>query len=443
MKNPSRYDRTHRTGKEHSWPWPIAVCLLLCLSTATARAQLSIEIIGGGSDQIPITVLPLADEEKFQQRISQIVSADLARSGRFRLQEIGSVRPLPNEPTEVNYRYWKNRGSETLVIGKVNQRPDGKVEVKFRMLDTAKESQTVGYSYVIVVPQMRAIAHKIADIIYEKLTGEVGVFSTRIAYVAKFPQRFELHVADADGLNSQFILAHKEPIISPSWSPDGTRIAYVSFEQHRSIVFIHNLVDGTRRVLAAYDGINSAPAWAPDGKKLAIVLSKDGVSQIYMIDADGGGVTRLTNSNAIDTEPSFSPDGKMILFTSDRGGSPQIYRMSASGSNVERMTFEGSYNVTPRYSPDGKSFAFIQRGQGRYSLALMDLATRQTQILTDSPLDGSPAFAPNGRLILYASIVGGRGILAAVSSDGRIKQKITASAQDVREPAWGPLVGNR
>jgi TolB protein len=290
---------------------------------------------------------------------------------------------------------------------------------------------------------MRAIAHKIADTIYEKLTGEPGVFSTRIAYVARFPQRFELHVADADGFNSQFILAHREPIISPAWSPDGTRIAYVSFEQGRSIVFIHNLVDGTRRILAAYDGINSAPAWSPDGKHLALALSKDGVSQIYMIDADGGGLARLTNSNAIDTEASFSPDGKYILFTSDRGGSPQIYRMNASGANVERMTFEGGYNVTPRYSTDGKSFAYIQRNQGRYTLALMDLTTRQSVILSDSSLDGSPAFAPNGRLILYASIVGGHGILAAVSSDGRIKQKISASAQDVREPAWGPLVGNR
>ena len=443
MKNHSTPGSLRPLDSKHSWPWHLAACVLLCLSAATARAQLTIEIIGGGTDQIPITVLPLADEEKFQQRISQIVSADLARSGRFRLQEIGSVRPLPSEPTEVNYRYWKNRGSQTLVIGKVVQRQDGKIEVRFRMLDTAKEAQTIGYAYTIVVPQIRAIAHKIADIIYEKLTGESGVFSTRIAYVARFPQRFELHVADADGLNSQFILAHKESIMSPSWSPDGTRIAYVSFEQHRSIIFIHNLVDGTRRVLAAYDGINSAPAWTPDGKRLAIVLSKDGVSQIYMIEADGSAVTRLTNSNAIDTEPSFSPDGKTILFTSDRGGTPQIYHMTASGGNVERVTFEGSYNVSPRYSPDGKSFAFIQRAQGRYSLALMDLATRQTQILTDSSLDGSPAFAPNGRLILYASIVGGRGILAAVSSDGRIKQKITASAQDVREPAWGPLVGNR
>ena len=202
-------------------------------------------------------------------------------------------------------------------------------------------------------------------------------------------------------------------------------------------------MDGTRRVLAAYDGINSSPAWAPDGNRLAIALSKDGVSQIYMINADGSGVTRLTNSNAIDIEPSFAPDGKSILFTSDRGGSPQIYRMSTAGGGVERMTFEGSYNVTPRYSPDGKSFAFIQRAQGRYGLAIMDLNTRQVQVLTDTPLNGSPTFAPNGRLILYASIVGGHGILAAVSSDGRIKQKITASAQDVREPAWGPLVGNR
>jgi TolB protein len=443
MKIAGSPEASRHANNKHRGSWRIVASLLLCLCSATARAQLTIEIIGGGGDQIPITVLPLADEEKFQDRISQIVSADLARSGRFKIQEIGSVRPLPSEPAEVNYRYWKNRGSQTLVIGRVIPRPDGKVEVRFRMLDTAKEAQSVGYAYTIVAAQMRAIAHKIADTIYEKLTGEPGVFSTRIAYVARFTQRFELHVSDADGFNSQFILAHREPIISPAWSPDGTRIAYVSFEQGRSIVFVHNLVDGSRRVLAAYDGINSAPAWTPDGKRLALALSKDGVSQIYMIDADGSDLTRLTNSNAIDTEPSFSPDGKYILFTSDRGGSPQIYRMSVTGNSVERMTFEGGYNVTPRYSPDGKSFAYIQRSQGRYSLALMDLATRQSVILSDSSLDGSPAFAPNGRLILYASIVGGHGILAAVSSDGRIKQKITASAQDVREPAWGPLVGNR
>jgi TolB protein len=406
-------------------------------------AQLTIEIIGGGANQIPITVVPFGTEDQLQQHISEIISADLNRSGRFKLQDIGSVRPLPTEPGEVNFRYWKNRGNQTLVIGRVVNRNDGRVEVRFRMIDTVKESQLVGFSYTVGVAQLRAIAHKIADLIYEKLTGEPGVFSTRIAYVAKSQDRFELQIADADGFNSQFILAHREPIMSPAWSPDGTRIAYVSFEQRKSVVFIHNLQDGTRRVLANYEGSNSAPAWTPDSRRLGLALSKDGVAQIYLIEADGTGLQRLTYSNAIDTEPSFSPDGRWMIFTSDRGGSPQIYRMPAAGGNAERITFEGSYNVTPRYSPDGKSFVFIQRSQGRYSLASMESGTRQVQGLTDGEFDASPTFAPNGRMILYASIVKGRGILAAVSSDGRIKQKITASVQDVREPAWGPLLGNR
>jgi TolB protein len=417
---------------------------LACLGAATpAAAQLTIEIIGGGADQIPIAVLPFGAEERFAQRISEIVSADLNRSGRFKLQDIGGVRPLPTEPAEVNFRYWKNRGNHTLVLGRVAARNDGRLDVRFRMIDAVKEAQMVGYSYTIVPAQLRAIAHKIADIIYEKLTGESGVFSTRIAYVARNPARFELQVADADGLNSQFILAHREPIISPAWSPEGTRIAYVSFEQRRPIVFMHNLTDGSRRILANFEGLNSAPGWFPDGRRLGLALSKDGLTQVYRINADGSGVERLSFSNGLDTEPSVSPDGRWVLFTSDRGGSPQIYRMPAAGGNAERITFEGTYNVTPRYSPDGKSFAFIQRAAGRYSLALMDLASRQVQILTEGQLDGSPTFAPNGRMILYASIVGGRGILAAVSSDGRIRQKITASAQDVREPAWGPLTGNR
>jgi TolB protein len=415
-----------------------------CLGAATpVLAQLTIEIIGGGADQIPITVLPLQDEDRFQNRVSEVVSADLTRSGRFKLQEVGSVRPLPTEPAEVNHRYWKNRGSQTLVIGRLVERNDGRVDVRFRLIDTGKEAQLVGYSYTVAPTQLRAISHKIADIIYEKLTGEPGVFGTRIAYVARNAGRFELHVADADGFNSQFILAHKEPIISPAWSPEGGRIAYVSFEQRKSIVFLHDLMTGQRRVLANYEGSNSAPAWTPSGDHLGVALSKDGITQLYRLKVDGGDLQRLTVSNAIDTEPSYSPDGKSILFTSDRGGSPQIYRMPAQGGVTERMTYEGSYNVTPRYSPDGKSFAFIQRAQGRYSLALQELASRQTQVLTDGQLDGSPTFAPNGRMVLYASIVRGRGILAAVSSDGRIKQRITASAQDVREPAWGPLSGNR
>ena len=354
------------------------------------------------------------------------------------------MRPFPAEPADINYRYWKNEGAETLVIGSVIEKADGRAEVRFRMMDVAKQAQIFGFSYLVSTQQLRLTAHRIADTIYEKLTGDVGVFATKICYVTKSDTRFELQVSDADGYNADFILAHKEPIISPQWSPDGGRIAYVSFERRKPIVFIHNLVDGTRSVLANFEGSNSAPAWAPDGKRLAVVLTKDGSSNIYGINADGSGLVRLTNTPHIDTEPNFSPDGKYILFTSDRAGSPQIYRMRADGEgDAERMTYEGTYNVTPRHSPDGKSFIFIHRNEGRFNVAAQDMGSRQMQILTVGGFDQSPTFAPNGKMVLYASEVKSRGILAAVSSDGRIKQRITAQSGDIREPAWGPLSNNR
>jgi TolB protein len=410
-----------------------------------ASAQpIAIEIIGGGANQIPITVLPFAGEERYAQRISQIVAADLQRSGQFKLGSIGSVRPFPAEPRDINYPYWKGENAETLVMGSVIERANGRVEVLFRMMDINKQSQVLGFSYNVTVPQLRLTAHRIADTIYEKLTGDPGVFATKICYVTKSDSRFELQVSDADGFNADFILAHKEPIISPQWSPDGTRIAYVSFERRKPIVFLHNLTDGTRTVLANYEGSNSAPAWAPDGKRLAVVLTKDGTSNIYLINADGSSLRRLTNTPYIDTEPNFSPDGKHILFTSDRAGSPQIYRMRADGDGeAERMTFEGTYNVTPRYSPDGKSFIFIHRNEGRFNVASQEIGSRQVQILTSGGFDQSPTYAPNGKMVLYASEVKSRGILAAVSSDGRIKQRITAQSGDIREPAWGPLLNNR
>ncbi|MSQ58813.1 MAG: Tol-Pal system protein TolB [Betaproteobacteria bacterium] len=433
-----------RPAAGHSWGMLLPVLVALAfLAVRPASAQLTIEIIGGGQAKLPVTVLPFAGEELFQHRINEIVSADLLRSGLFKLGAPGDARPFPAEPAEVKFGYWRDKGDQTLVIGKVSQRPDGRLEVRFRLMDVTKQAQLAGYSYAVTVQQLRATAHKIADVIYEKLTGEPGIFGTRIAYVAKTSTRFELHVADADGFNSQFILAHKEPIMSPAWSPDGSQIAYVSFDRRKSIVFLHNLKDGSRRILANFEGSNSAPAWHPDGKRLAIALSRDGSGQIYIVNADGSGLQRLTHSNSIDTEPSFAPDGKSLLFTSDRGGSPQIYRMSVSGGEAERMTFDGSYNVTPRYSPDGKSFVYVQRNGGRYNVAIMDLASRQSLAITDNPLDESPSFAPNGKLVLYSSVGKGRSTLAAVSSDGRIKQRYTAQAQDVREPAWGPILADR
>jgi TolB protein len=325
------------------------------------------------------------------------------------------------------------------VIGSVSPLPNGHWDVRFRLLEVAKQAQLTGFAYQVTAQQLRNTAHKIADAIYEKLTGDVGVFGTRITYVVKQGTRFELQVADADGYSAQTILASNEPIISPKWSPDGTRLAYVSFERKKPIVYIQSLVSGQRTVAANFKGSNSAPAWSPDGRRLAVVLSKDGNSQIYLINADGSNVTRLTNTGTIDTEPSFSPDGQWVIFTSDRGGSPQIYRVPVTGGAPERLTFEGNYNVSPRYAPDGKSFVFIQRNAARFNVAVQDFVSNQPQVLTENGIDESPSFAPNGRIILYATEVRGRGILAAVSSDGRVRQRFSAETGDVREPAWGPI----
>jgi TolB protein len=275
--------------------------------------------------------------------------------------------------------------------------------------------------------------------VYEKLTGEKGVFSTRIAYVMKQGNRYELQIADADGASQETALASFEPIISPVWSPDGRRLAYVSFESKKPVVYVHSLLDGKRHVAANFKGSNSAPAWSPDGKTLAVSLSREGGSQIFLINPDGSSVRRLTSSAAIDTEPRFSPDGQWIYFTSDRGGSPQIYRMPAAGGEPQRVTFEGSYNVSPRLSPDGKTLAYVARNAGKFQVALLDLANKQVQIITDSDRDESPSFAPNGRMILLATVTGARGVLSAVSADGRVKQRLSITGGDVREPAWGPF----
>lgn len=417
-------------------------CLLstLLLVATFAQAQLRIEIVGGGASQYPIALAQFKGEERLPQKINEVIAADLLRSGLFKIIDGGGLAVVPSEPSEVQYPVWKARSADYLVIGSVAPATGGAWDIRFRLLDVDKQTQLAGFAYQVSTQQLRSTAHRIADAIYEKITGDAGVFSTRITYVVRNGSRFELQVADADGQGAQTVLASNEPILSPSWSPDGTRLAYVSFERKKPIVYAQSLLTGQRGVVANFKGSNSAPAWSPDGKRLAVVLTKDGNSQIYLVTPEGGNATRLTNSSTIDTEPCFSPDGQWVIFTSDRGGSAQIYRVAVSGGVPERLTFEGSYNVSPHYAPDGKSFAFIQRNNGRFSVAVQDFASRQPQVLTENSADESPSFAPNGRIILYATEVRGRGILASVSSDGRVRQRFSIEAGDVREPAWGPIV---
>jgi TolB protein len=411
---------------------------ILVPAAFNAFAQLTIDITLSGGRQIPVAVVPFGNET-VSQNVTPVVGADLARSGLFKLVAMNGA-DLPTEPSHVNFADWTGRGAEALAIGALQQQADGRIDVRFRLFDVARQVQLSSLSYVVAPAQLRATAHKIADEIYEKLSGDKGVFSTRIAYVVKRGQRYELQVADADGVNAQTVLASNNSIISPRWSPDGMRIAYVSFENRKSNVVVQNLATGERRTIANFKGDNSAPAWSPEGRTLAVTLTRDGISQLYLISANGGEPQRITESAAIDTQADFAPDGSWIAFVSDRSGGPQIYRVPVSGGQPQRLTFEGSYNVAPRISPDGKSIAFVQREGGKFRIAVLELASGQVQVLTDGSLDDAPSFAPNGRTILYETNTAGRGALAAVSSDGRVKQRLSLQTGDVRDPSWGPFV---
>ncbi|HEU0234783.1 MAG TPA: Tol-Pal system beta propeller repeat protein TolB [Gallionella sp.] len=412
------------------------VGLMLLAQASMAGAVLSIEIIGAGEHQIPVAIVPFGGDDKLAQSINEVVTGDLQRSGLFRL--VDPTGKSPHEPGEVSYPDWQVRGAEALAIGMVAAQPNGRIEARFRLLDVVKQTELAGQAVSSSENQIRAIGHRIADLIYEKLTGDKGVFSTRIAYVNRQGKSFRLIVADSDGYNEQTVLAHNEPIMSPAWSPDGSHLAYVSFENGHAAVYVQSLYTNQRMVLADFRGSNSAPAWSPDGKQLVVVLTRDGSSQLYLIRPDGSGPRRITFSGVIDTEPNFSPDGQYLLFTSDRGGSAQIYRMPVDGDLAERMTFGEGTNFSPRYSPDGKSFVFAHLNNGGFYVAVQDFQTGQMSLLTEGGWEKKPSFAPNGKLILFASEARGRGILATVSSDGRVKQHMFTQSGDAREPTWGP-----
>jgi TolB protein len=401
-------------------------------------AQFRVEISGVGATQLPIAINRFRDEDKSGQPIASIIRADLERSGVFRGIEGSATIDEGSVPAMAD---WRGRGADSLVAGSVSRLADGRFDVRFKLWDVVKGQDLVGQSNAVQAADLRLAAHRIADTIYEKLTGDKGVFSTRIAYVTRGAgNRFTLRITDADGEGGQVALASPEPIISPAWSADGRELAYVSFETQKAVVWVQDVSTGKRRQVANFRGSNSAPAWSPDSSQLAVTLSRDGNSQLYLMNRDGGGLRRLTSSQAIDTEPMFSPDGRQVYFVSDRGGGPQVYRVSVSGGNVERVTFSGAYNISPAISPDGRTLAYITRQGGAFKLATMDLASGGSpNLLTDTSDDESPSFAPNGRLLIYASRAGGRDVLMTTTLDGKIKTRLLSSGLDVREPTWGPF----
>ncbi|MBL8330190.1 MAG: Tol-Pal system protein TolB [Rubrivivax sp.] len=401
-----------------------------------AQAQFRVEISGVGATQLPIAIAPFRGEGAGNAATSAIVRADLERSGVFKSSTPASAlderSPLPQAELRA-------AGADALLAGSAMRLADGSFDIRYRLWDVVRNREHLARTLSVPAADLRLAAHRIADEVFEKLTGDRGIFATRIAYVTKSARQFVLHVADADGEGGRVALTSNEPIISPAWSPDGRELAYVSFETQRAVVWVQDLQSGRRSTVANFPGTNSAPAWAPTGGQLAVTLSRDGPAQLYMVSREGGNPRRLTVSSAIDTEPVFTPDGRQIYFVSDRGGGPQIYRMGLDGSSPERVTFAGSYNISPAISPDGKTLAYVTRQGGAFRVTTLELASGTLRTLSDTQHDESPSFAPNGRLLVYASRDGGRDVLMTSTLDGRIKTTLLSSGLDMREPAWGPF----
>ncbi len=410
-----------------------------------APAALKIQITQGVDGALPIAVVPF-DTSKLSSKlpidIAQIVSSDLNRSGVLKAMNRTELPANPHYSNQVKYSRWKTAGQDYLVVGRVMEKSPGVYNIEFQLLDVLKQKQLLGRSMPTKKRNLRSRAHQISDFIYEQITGTPGAFNTRIAYVRaqkNAARKYVLQVSDTDGFNAQNVLESDEPIMSPSWSPDGKSLAYVSFENKRAEIFIQHLATARRSKVAGFRGLNSAPSWSPDGKFLALVLSKDGSPDIYTLNTATKRLKRLTRHRAIDTEPVWSADGKSIIFTSDRSGSPQIYEIGVNGGKPKRLTFEGRYNSAASLSPDGKFIVIVHAERGQYKIAQYERATGNLTVLTDSTLDESPSFSPNGKMVLYASTRGDKGFLFAVSIDGRAKHKLSDQAGDIREPVWGPF----
>ncbi len=424
----------------------LLMLVVLLVSQIAHSAPLMIEITESEMGALPIAVVPFGWQGGGQrpgEDVASIVDADLKRSGRFKTMPSKDMIAFPHTGAGVDFRDWKVLGMESLVVGQVKPNGVGGYIVRFQLFDVFKGEQLAGYSIPTTARDLRATAHHISDLIYEKLTGQRGAFATRVAYITAIAQptgrrKIALQVADADGYHPQTIVTSTEPLMSPAWSPDGLKLAYVSFEKGRPSIFIQEVYTGKRQRVASFKGINGAPAWSPDGRKLALTLSKDGNPDIFILDLARRTLRPLTRHYAIDTEPAWSPDGRHIIWTSDRGGRPQIYRMPSGGGKAERITFEGKYNARASYSPDGKLITMVTQVGSDFRIGVLDLASFQLQVLSDGTLDESPSFAPNGSMVIYAIKVKGQAELAAVSVDGRVRQRLALQVGDVREPAWAP-----
>lgn len=416
----------------------LALLAFLCVALP-ARAALQIDITQGTDGTIPIAVVPFGGGAP--EDVAQIVSSDLARSGQFNTLAPTAMPELPIDPQQVNFGAWRAAKRDYVVVGRV--RPDGAgYAIEFYLLDVSKGGQLTAMSVSTSRAELRMGAHRVADIIYEAILGIKGAFATRIAYVTESgvaPYRtYGLEVADSDGYNPQTVLESREPIMSPAWSPDGRRLAYVSFETRRAAIYVQDLYSGRRERVAMFSGINGSPSWSPDGSRLALTLSRDGNPEVYVLDLATRQVQRVTNSSAIDTEATWSPDGSSIVFTSDRGGRPQTYQVGVDGSAPRRLTFDGAYNARPSMSADGRYLTTVQGCGGGFCISVLDLKTGASRVLTKGPMDEAPSFAPNGSMLLYAAQEGGRSVLKVVSVEGRANTRLSFQQGKVRDPAWGP-----
>jgi TolB protein len=424
----------------------LVLAVVFAVALPPVRAELTIEVTGGVEGAQPMAVVPfgVAPDVSPPVDVAAVVAADLARSGRFKSMPVREMLSTPHRAEDVDLREWRLQGLNSLVVGEIRAESLAGFQISFVLFDVFTGDQLLGMSIPASAAGMRHAAHRISDAIYKELTGEPGVFSTRIAYVTVERegdgQRTTLRVADADGHNPQTIVSSREPIMSPAWSPDGRRLAYVSFENKRSNIYVQELASGRRELVASYEGINGSPAFSPDGSRLAMTLSKDGNPDIYVLDLMTRGLSRVTDHYGIDTEPAWSPAGDEIVFTSNRGGRPQIYRVSASGGAAQRVTFENDYNAGASFAPDARSLALVTQTKGRFLAARLDLAGNRLELLSSGPLDESPSFAPNGSMIIYATLHNGRGVLAATSVNGAVTQRLSQERADVREPAWSPIV---